>query len=112
MSFFKKLLYAGQTNSELDHRVISHQWKNVKDVWNNINNQYDAIGIERILKLILILIQFITPGLYIRALFGRKGKLSKHIGVEVYVIIKLISAIFILKYQLFNFTICGYPVST
>ena len=110
MSFIKKLFYAGLDNSKLDHRVISHQWENVTDVWNNTDNRFNAIGIERIFKLILILTQFITPGLYIRALFGAKGKLSKHIGVELHVIFKLISAFLILKYQLFSVIFWGYHV--
>jgi len=95
---FRKLIFSNQLNEDLGHDVLHHQWQNVKDIWNNnLNPSSKAIGIERVLKLILILSQFIFPGIYIRALFGSKGKLYKHIGVEIHVFLKLIISILILS---------------
>ncbi len=105
----RKLIFSDLDNPSLGHNVVCHQWKNVKYLWNNtLDARSEAIGIERCVKLFLILSQFIMPGLYIRAVFGSFGKLNKHIGVELYVIFKLVLAFFVLKYQLFNsITICG-----
>ena len=109
---FKKILFSNQTNTPLGHKVISHQWQNLKDVWDNtLNPPSNAIGIERIVKLFLIATQFATPGLYIRAIFGSKGKLSKHLAVEFYVIFKLISAFCIINFQLYDkILVCGHHV--
>ncbi|WP_396188076.1 ion channel [Flavobacterium sp.] len=106
MNLFKKLIFSNQTEEELGHKVLQHQWQNIKDVWNNnLTPQSKAIGIERLFRLILIASQFIFPGIYIRALFGKKGKLHKHIGVEIHVTLKLITSILILCFDTYEFTL-------
>ncbi len=100
----KRLIFSNIEESHKEDQVISYQIKRLKQLWNNDLEETDSsIGIERILMLTLILIQLLFLGFYIRALFGKLGTLWKTIGVEIYVIFKLISAIVILKYQLFNF---------
>lgn len=106
-SFLKKLLISNLTEEPLDHKegVLRHQWNNALKIWNNQENgKSNSIGIERILKMILIISQFIFPGIYVRALFGRKGKLHKHLGVELQVILKLFIPIIILIFGIYNST--------
>lgn len=102
----RKLLFSNQHEKDLGHKVLQHQWQNIKDVWNNnLKSPSNAIGLERILRLILISSQFIFPGIYVRALFGKKGKLHKHLGVEFHVVFKLITSILILNTTIYKFTI-------
>jgi hypothetical protein len=102
-TFFNKLFYSDLPKEPLGHNVLSHQFDNFKEVWNNSGQRKStAIGIERIFKLFLILVQFATPSIYFRAYFGSRGKLQKHVGVELYVLFKLISAVLILYFKLFE----------
>ena len=78
--------------------AIQNQAKNVKRVWNN--TKYKDFGIERIARLILVSIQFIFPTLYIRHLTGKMGLLFRKLGVELYVILKLILPIIFFKLHL------------
>ncbi|GEC77722.1 hypothetical protein B0A61_13245 [Flavobacterium aquatile LMG 4008 = ATCC 11947] len=114
-SFLKKILISNLKEQPLEHKegVICHQWNNAKRIWNNIENgKSNSIGIERFLKLILIISQFFFPGIYVRAFFGRKGKLHKHLGVELQVVLKLIIAIIILIFGFYNSTttILGFKI--
>ncbi|MCK9209580.1 MAG: potassium channel family protein [Ignavibacteriaceae bacterium] len=91
------------SNEPLGHKVLSHQIQNLKDVWNNTGDaKSKAIGTERLLKMFLIIVQFITPSIYIRAFFGRYGNLAKNLGIELYVIFKLLCAFCILFFGLYN----------
>jgi hypothetical protein len=101
--FLTKLLVADLKEEDLGHNVLCHQWQNAKDIWHNQNKaKSDSIGIERMLKLILIVSQFFFPGIYIRAIFGRFGKLHKHLGVELHVVLKLIVSLAILYFGIYN----------
>jgi hypothetical protein len=102
-TFLRKLAFSTINEEKLGHRVLSHQWQNFKDIWHNrLNPSSNAIGTERVLKMLLILSQFCFPGIYIRALFGSYGKLHKHIGVELHVIFKLILSAVILHFGLYQ----------
>ncbi|MBS1535784.1 MAG: two pore domain potassium channel family protein [Bacteroidetes bacterium] len=107
----RKILIADLPEESLGHNVLCHQWQNAADIWNNQNNgKSDSIGVERILKLVLILSQFFFLGIYFRAIFGKYGKLHKHLGVELHVVLKLISSITILYFGIYNSTTSIYGV--
>jgi hypothetical protein len=98
-SFIRKLLLSDLADESLNHNVLYNQWKNLLDIWDNRgNSKSNAIGIERIVKLLLIFSQFITPSIYFRAFFGSFGKLKKHLGVELYVVSKLFISFYIVNY--------------
>jgi hypothetical protein len=67
--------------------AFKNQVDNVKRVWNNEHNS--DFGIERLLRLFLVCVQFVFPGLYIRHLGGKWGFVSRKIFVEMWVIAKL-----------------------
>lgn len=69
--------------------------KNLKVIWNG-----DDYGIERIVRLLLALSQFIFPGTYIRQIFGRHSSISRDISIDILVIFKICYSLFILKYDL------------
>lgn len=86
---FKKLLFGRpEENIQLSHTTISNQKKNLKKVWDN--EKHNDIGLEKILRLFLVAIQFAFPGIYIRDRYGRKGLTYKNLAVEFYVLMKTI----------------------
>ena len=65
--------------------TIDRQWKNTKKVWGN--KGYKSLGIEFIIRLILITLPFLDFGLYLRNFFQGKDKLlARKIVTDVYVV--------------------------
>ena len=103
-SFIRKIFFSDIEETPLGHSVLKNQWIRFLDLWNNkLEVKSNAIGIERILKLILVLLQFPFPGIYVRAFFGQFGTLWKNLGIEIYVFFKIISAFAILNFQLYKY---------
>ena len=91
MNFIVKFLFGNSYNNEdlkrKPNNAIRKQIIHIKDVWNS--KKYDDYGVERVLRLFLVCVQFIFPGLYIRAISGRKNILYRKLSNEVYVIGKI-----------------------
>ncbi|MDQ3142696.1 MAG: potassium channel family protein [Bacteroidota bacterium] len=86
---FKKLLFGRQEeNIKLDHTSLVNQRENFKRVWNN--EKHNDIGLEKMLRLFLVAIQFAFPGIYIRDKVGSRGLTWKNLAVEAYVAFKTI----------------------
>lgn len=84
------LVGKSETDNNLSRKpesAVNRQAIHVKEVW--YSNNYTDFGIERILRLSLVLVQFIFPGLYIRYLAGKKNVLCRKISNEIYVLIKI-----------------------
>ncbi len=95
---FIRILLLGQKHSQPINRLrpaFQNQWLNVKRIWTN--EYYNDFGLERIIRLILALSLFAFPGLYLRAFFGKFGLLGRKLGVELYVLLKLILPILFFK---------------
>ena len=100
---FLLTLFLGQNHSRPKNKLrpaLKNQWLNVKRIWNNEHN--NDFGLERIIRLFLALSLFIFPGIYVRDFFGRFGLLGRKLGVEFYVITKLILPIIFFKLDLTN----------
>ena len=52
------------------------------------------------MRLFLVCVQFVFPALYVRHFTGKMGLLGRKLGVEIYVVIKLLLPLIFLKYQL------------
>jgi hypothetical protein len=90
---FKKLVIGNpEHNLEIPDSHIQRHHANLQKVWNNLG--HNDTGIERILRLFLISIQFLFPGLYIRDYFGRFGLSYKNLAIESYILLKLSFPIF------------------
>lgn len=88
-SFFTKLLLGKpEENISLDHTARENQKLNFKRVWNN--EKHSDFGLEKIVRLFLISIQFVFPGIHIRDKYGRKGLTYKNLATEAYVVFKMI----------------------
>jgi hypothetical protein len=95
---FIRTLLLGQEHSQPTNKLrpaFKNQWLNVKRIWTN--EHYNDFGLERIIRLTLALLLFVFPGLYIRAFFGKFGLLGRKLGVELYVLIKLLLPILFFK---------------
>ncbi len=58
----------------------------MKRIWNN--EKHHDIGFEKILRLILVSIQIIFPGLHLRNIFGKFGVVKRNVAIEFYVLLK------------------------
>jgi hypothetical protein len=100
MRLFLKKLILGKP--EVDHlptdRALHKRIKNIKAIWNN--EQHDDIGIEKILRLLLAVSQFVFIGTYIKQIFGKKGIAYQDLSVDVLVLLKVLFPLMILKYGL------------
>ncbi len=96
INFFQKL-FLGENicREDIKESAILRRIKNLKVIWNG-----DDYGIERIVRLLLALSQFIFPGTYIRQIFGRHSSISRDISIDILVIFKICYSLFILKYDL------------
>lgn len=92
----KKLFFGRpEENIQLDHTSIVNQRKNLRKVWDN--EMHNDIGLEKMLRLFLVAIQFAFPGIYIRDKFGKHGLTYKNLAVESYVFLKtLLPLIFLI----------------
>lgn len=85
---FKKLIFGSSPSQELSARsVISKRWNNIVSIWNN--EQEEDIGLEKVLRLLLAISQFIFPGIYLKHFIGRRRILFQELTVDLYVLFKI-----------------------
>jgi len=82
--FFGKPEY----NKPLLHSAYYNYRVNVASIWNN--HKHHDIGFEKVLRLFLVSVQIIFPGIHIRYFFGRYGVISRNVAIEFYVLIKTV----------------------
>jgi hypothetical protein len=70
---------------EENAEAYSQQVRYLKHVWNE-----ESYGLERLVRLLLCLMQFLYPILLIRDIFGRWGILGRRFAVECYTLFKFI----------------------
>ncbi len=63
-------------------------------IWNN--ERHHDIGFEKILRLFLVGVQFIFPGIHVRQIFGRMGVVKRNVAVEFFVLFKTCLPLFFL----------------
>ena len=110
-NFLKKIVIA-KIDEDLSRKpwsAVKGQIKNVRAVWNS--DKYKDFGIERLVRLFLVSIQFFFPGLYIREISGRVNTLTRKVCNEIYVIIKIslyLLALFVFPAPLWFSYLCLY----
>lgn len=73
--------------------TINRQIGYVKKVLND--KGYKSFGIEKILRLLLVILPFVDVGLYLRNCFQGEGKLkSRKIATDVYVVLNMLFPFF------------------
>ena len=87
-NFVSKLVFG---KSSLEPRtksdVLGRRVRNLKAIWDN--EHQDDIGLERIVRLLLALSQFVFLGSYIKHLFGRRGVAFQDLSVDCFVLAKI-----------------------
>ena len=99
--FLRKLLLGKITKDDkpfLKINPIQKRILNIQSIWNN-DHQEDN-GIEKIFRLFLSISQLVFPGVYIKYLFSRKNYEYQDIAMDIYIILKLLFPIYILKNNL------------
>ena len=66
---------------------IEKRMRNVQSIWNNEHE--DDIGIEKFLRLLLAISQFIFPGLYLKHFIAKKDKHRRDLVVDFFVLFKV-----------------------
>lgn len=81
--------------------TINRQKEYVKKVWND--KGYKSFGIEKILRLLLVILPFVDLGLYLRNFFQGEDKLkSRKIVTDVYVVLNMLLPFFVLYFKLYD----------
>ena len=97
--FFGKKEY----NIATKHTAYQSYTRNLQKIWNN--ERHHDVGFEKIMRLVLVGIQIIFPGLHIRNYFGKKGVISRTVGNEFYVLFKTTLPLFFLVTGLYEYKI-------
>lgn len=92
--FHKLLMGRGHPPGQEFHSTIGRRWENIEAIWNN-KYEEDA-GLEKLIRLVLGLSQFLFPGMYVKHLFWRKGPLYQDLATEVFVLLKTGFPLFLL----------------
>jgi hypothetical protein len=102
--FINKLLFGKpEYNKPLKQSAYLSHKQNLLKIWNN--EKHVDIGFEKILRLFLVFIQYIFPGLHIRNFFGRYGIIKRYVANEFYVFLKTLLPLFFLLSGLYHYKI-------
>ena len=95
--FFGKPEY----NTPLSHSAYRNLKNNFKRIWDN--EKHNDVGFEKILRLFLVAVLFIFPGLHVRNYFGNKGLIYRNVAIEFYVLLKTLLPVFFLVTGLYKY---------
>lgn len=85
----EKLLFGrGRGSGDPHHSTLRMRRENVAHIWNNTYEE-DA-GLEKVVRLMLALSQFLFPGTYLKHLVWRNGPLYQDLVTEIYLLLKTI----------------------
>lgn len=102
--FLYKLFFGKpEYNRPLKHTAYETQRLNFVRIWNN--EKHHDTGFEKILRLFLVAIQFIFPGLHVRNFFGKRGEISRNVAIEFYVFFKTLLPLLFLFSGLYKYPI-------
>ncbi len=87
MNFFTKLIMGTNRPESKPRSVYLKETIALRNIWHN--RSYNDFGLERILRLALMLLSFAMPGTLIRELCGRKELLIRKVVIEAYSLFKI-----------------------
>jgi hypothetical protein len=114
--FFKKLMLGhDHEKHNIPTGALGSRADNIKAIWHN--QHHEDVGIEKLFRLFLATSQFIFPGTYIKALFGRMGLVYQEVAVDIYVLIKTSLPLVLLytgawENDILYYLICWFLVET
>lgn len=95
MSKVRNLIFGHGISARHSRGALKNQVFTLLRIWRNYHHH--DFGIERFIRLTLALLQFITPGLYIKQLFKGRSNTTKKLAIEIYVLFKMIFPILVMK---------------
>ncbi len=107
----KKVLYklffgSPAYNIPTTHTAYQNFSLHLKGIWNN--EKHNDVGFEKVLRLMLVAIQIIFPGIHIRNYFGKKGIIIRSVAIEFYVLFKTILPLVFLFTDLYRYKLVVY----
>jgi hypothetical protein len=91
---YKLLLGKPEYNTPQKISAYDAYHKNLIKIWNN--EKHHDVGFEKILRLFLVGLQPIFPGIHFRNIVGRYGVVKRNVAIEFYVLFKtLLPAVFL-----------------
>ncbi len=82
-----KLFYGKpEYNKRLKESAYQAYKINLRKIWNN--DRHQDIGFEKILRLLLVSVQILFPGIHIRQYFEKYGVIARNTAIEFYVLFK------------------------
>ncbi|MPQ31240.1 hypothetical protein E4V42_07290 [Clostridium estertheticum] len=94
-NFFCKLFFGTGQSKILINTALGEQVSYIKKVWES--DPLHSFGLMRLIRLILILFQFIFPSLYIRNFFGKRSWKARRVVIELQVILKILFPLILLN---------------
>jgi hypothetical protein len=76
---------------------------NLEKIWNN--ERHHDVGFEKVLRLFLVGIQPVFPGIHFRNIVGKYGTVKRNVAIEFYVLFKTLLPVFFLISGLYRYKI-------
>lgn len=80
--------------------ALQKRFHNIIAIWNN--DHHDDVGIEKLVRLLLALSQFLFPGIYVKHFFGRMGSAVQYLGMDLYVLLKVGFPLYLLYNRIYD----------
>lgn len=97
-SFFSKLFIGKKVSTKPPKNPYVKLQEKLNDVWEN--RYYNDFGIERLIKIFLILFGFIMPGTLVKFLVGSTDLVVRKLFLELFVLFKVCWFIIIFKWDI------------
>ncbi|MCD6012665.1 MAG: putative transrane protein of unknown function [Flavipsychrobacter sp.] len=102
LKFLSKLFFGKpEYNKQIRIHAYVAQRRHFFRIWNN--ERHHDIGFEKILRLFLVAIQFIFPGIHIRNFFGRFGLIKRNVAIEFFVLFKTLLPVYFIMSGLYRY---------
>ena len=83
---YKLFLGKPEYNQPIRRSAYSSYRIHLTKIWENA--RHNDIGFEKLLRIFLVSVQFLFPGLHYRNFWGKRGTIVRNVAVEFYVLFK------------------------
>ena len=102
--FLSKLFFGKpEYNKPIAESAYLSYRKNFIRIWNN--ERHHDIGFEKVLRLFLVGVQIIFPGIHVRNFFGKYGLIKRNVAIEFFVLFKTLLPMYFVLSGLYRYKI-------
>ena len=102
--FLEKLFFGKpEYNKPIRESAYSSHKRNFIRIWNN--EKHHDIGFEKLLRLMLVAMQFIFPGIHVRNFFGKYGLIRRNVAIEFFVLFKTLLPLYFVLSGLYHYKV-------